>query len=161
MARHDRSPRGGVPQQTRKKQALSKQQRIIRQREREGRRVEALEAARAEQARLDARIAREAEQPVLGPVPGAAYKAPVVVEAPPPPPPPVYLTKGQWPKRMPGRWPLPAPDAEGSVPLGAARSMLRAGYHVARVQAATGWGIRAFDDMPLDELGYGLPLEEW
>lgn len=65
--------------------------------------------------------------------------------------------------------PLPAidvpkvePKAEGDDwELGQARSMLRQGYRIDHVIKVTGWGPDWFDDMPMDDDGYGLRLEDW
>lgn len=174
MARHHRSPRGG-PQKTTGR--LTKEQRAKRAREHDTRRREALEATRRAQAALEARMAREAEQPAVGPAPGATYvmsqetrdlmvdlaatypgfpglpeqrKAP---EEPPEEPAPVEE------ERRPTRGRLPVFEAEGeSYTLGQARKLVRAGYHVCHVMHLTGYGWKWFNDMALDEDGYGLPL---
>jgi hypothetical protein len=53
-----------------------------------------------------------------------------------------------------------APDAEGDgYTMGEARQMLRKGYHLLVVMERTGWGFNAFDDMYVDQDGYGMPLD--
>lgn len=114
--------------------------------EADGRRRAALEAVERERQRLEARLAREAVEPAVGPVPGAEWK-----------PPEVSAQEVVIPARP--RMKLPPEDAEGTEwTMGQARQMLRQGYHIYRVQQVTGWGAKWLDDIELDPDGFGLPL---
>jgi hypothetical protein len=153
---HKRSPKGGKTQNPvrRGTPAGDKNVRRKAEAERNGRRRAALEEARLERERLEARLAREAEQSVEGRVAGAEWTLRVVEEREPVPVTPLR------PRRRPAKsWPV-APDAEGDrYTMGEARQMLRKGYHLLHVMARTGWGFNAFDDMYVDQDGYGMPLE--
>lgn len=138
-----------------KKVRMTPAQRKLAQREREGRRL-GLEEARKAQAAIDARIAREALEPPVGAVPGAMYRPPTPPPAEPPAPPPEPPARVIPKQRVP-RIPADA-QGDGQYTMGQARSMLRAGYHIDKVIRVTGWGMKAFDDMEVDEDGYGLPL---
>lgn len=135
-------------------------------RDRERRRLEALEETRRDRERLEARIARETQQPNVGPAPGATYvmtqeTRDVLTDlaATTPGFPGLPEQRAPQPRRGPSLGRLPAHDAEGEkYPLGQARNMVRAGYHVCQVMWLTGWGLKWLDDLPLDEDGYGLPL---
>lgn len=118
----------------------------------------ALEKAAQERERLERRMAQEAASPTLGRVSGATWsarqrelerEAELAANAP----------KPTVPRHV--RLGLPAPEAQGNGvwSMGQARSMLRAGYHLHRVQKVTGWGEKCFDDMKVDADGYGLPIE--
>ena len=142
-------------------QALSK-------RLREERRQEALEETRREQERLERRIEREKLQPAMGPTLGALYAhsepelkpelepvAPPLNDAPiVQPTPPVTHTD------TPLLW-LRFPDlpweGEGNQPraIGQARTMFRQGYHIRKVISTYDVGLKWFDDLPIDEMGFG------
>lgn len=168
-SRHKKAPRGGVPQNVVKRGSTAGQRsadKRVRQqvnKDQEGRRRAALEATRLERERLEARLAREAEQPVEGKVAGAEWAADlrtslrVVEECEVETPAPVTVLR---PRRRPAkRWPVP-PEATGErYTMGEARQMLRKGYHLLVVMERTGWGFDAFDGMFVDQDGYGMPLE--
>lgn len=122
-------------------------------REASGRVQGSLGEARAAREDLERRMAYEAANPTLGRVTGATWSARQREQE----------QAGRTPlPRVPRhvRLGLPEPDAQGNRwTMGQARSMLRAGYHLHRVQKVTGWGEKCFDDMKVDPDGYGLPIE--
>lgn len=116
-----------------------------------------LEEAERERKELEARIAREKEQPAVGTAAGAAYREPVVVHEDKLP------ESSDKPKTYrPKKIVIPY-DAQGDKgwSLGQARSMVRQGYKVERVVYMTGWGVKWLEDLPTDPDGYGLSTEEW
>jgi hypothetical protein len=52
-------------------------------------------------------------------------------------------------------------DGNGRWTLGQARSLLRQGYHIRHVVTTTGYGLKWFDDLPLDDYGHGMSTEDW
>lgn len=140
-----------------------------------------MEETRKAQEALDARLAEEAANPVLGHAEGALLmkklelsrqteaEVKAIVEAE---------------QEEPAREPVaPEPDEYirikrhkpfdiDSVPahqegdrtkwvLGAARQMLIKGHSLAHVVQTTGWGKDWFSDIPVDKDGYGLGTEAW
>jgi hypothetical protein len=127
----------------------------------DGRRRAALEEARLERERLEARLALEAETTRRGEGGrrgvGDRPRTLRVVEECEPAPAPVTApaapsASGQELAGGPGR-------GGEKYTMGEARQMLRKGYHLLHVMERTGWGFNAFDDMYVDQDGYGMPLE--
>lgn len=163
--RHARNPRGAVPGNVVKRGSISghrsKDKRVRQEADREadGRRKAALEQVAKQRAALDARMRYEAANPAVGRVDGAEWRASQPVPPPEPIEPARDAEEQERRERRRARMVLPPEDAEGdgSWTMGQARSMLRQGYHLYRVQQVTGWGAKCFDDMPVDQDGFGLP----
>ena len=56
---------------------------------------------------------------------------------------------------------VPAKQTSTTWVLGSARQMLIKGYSLAHVVETTGWGKDWFNDIPIDQDGYGLGTEAW
>jgi len=150
-SRRKRSPRGAhIVDRDAADRALAK-------REREERRQQALEESRREQQRLERRIERERQHPAMGAAPGADYRSLTPPETTPvPDPEPVVSTLVE--PVLQQRFPDLPWDGRGTEEhaVGSARAMLRQGYNVRKVVTKFGVGLRWLDDIPIDEMGFGL-----
>lgn len=126
----------------------------LHRREREERRQAALDAVRAEEARLERRIEREKTQPALGPTLGAQYVSPepepVEVETVRP----TSVDTPVWMIRFPDlAW---EGDGNQKSAIGSARAMLREGYNLRKVVKTFQVGLKWLDDIEIDDMGFGV-----
>src|SRR4051812_3022673 len=152
--RRKRSPRGvHVHDRDAADRALAK-------REREERRQEALDEVRREQERLERRIEREKAQPAVGAALGAGWTPPTLAEveivdpdSAPPPLAPMPVEVHPLLLRFPD---LPW-EGDGNRPqaIGQARTLLRQGYNIRKVIATYEVGLKWFDDIIIDDMGFG------
>lgn len=176
-----RKPERGQHGNTRGKE---RQRRRADNRDRDPRYLAAMEETRAAQAALDAQIEREAANPVIGHAEGALLQKQLeeardreeavlheiaseeAVEEQAGSEQSVFVPDGYEVVLVKKYVPfdidsVPAKQESTLWVLGSARQMLIRGHSLAHVVETTGWGKDWFDDIPVDEEGYGLGQEAW